>query len=144
MMMSGRPTLAVIVQGPNCVNNMRKLAGGVPQYKIEDWRSKFFGYKAMTLPAEAAPGTVRGDCSHADGTLAALLGRPVPNMIHASDSEVSYKDEMRVLAKHGLFRPVIREYNLPAWEVHYGVRLVKLRPKDGKYRMPRWQRIKTG
>ena len=59
------PVVAIVAQGPNAIKLVRKLMGS-------------------TNPAEAAPGTVRGDLALDTGS----------NLIHGSDSEESAKKEI--------------------------------------------------
>ena len=59
------PVVALVLEGPSAISTTRKLMGG-------------------TNPADAAPGTIRGD-------LAVFIGM---NLIHGSDSESSAKREI--------------------------------------------------
>lgn len=64
------PVLAMVWQGDDCVTLVRKLVGS-------------------TKPAEAAPGTIRGDfCAHTSH-----------NIIHASDSDASAEREINLFFK---------------------------------------------
>ena len=55
------PSLAVVVEGPNSVYSMRKLAGGLPEYKLEGKNVVFEKYSAQFQPLIAPMGTIRGD-----------------------------------------------------------------------------------
>lgn len=64
------PVVAMVWQGDDCVTLVRKLVGA-------------------TKPAEAAPGTIRGDfCIHTN-----------KNVIHASDSDASAEREINIFFK---------------------------------------------
>lgn len=64
------PVVAMVWQGDDCITLVRKLTGS-------------------TSPAEALPGTIRGDfCSHTQH-----------NIIHASDCEESAKREVELFFK---------------------------------------------
>ena len=64
------PVVAMVWQGDDCVNLVRKLVGS-------------------TKPSEAAPGTIRGDfCLHTQF-----------NVIHASDSDTSAEREINLFFK---------------------------------------------
>ncbi len=64
------PVVAMVLQGDDCVALVRKLTGS-------------------TSPAEAAPGTIRGDfCSHTSH-----------NIIHASDCDESAEREINLFFK---------------------------------------------
>lgn len=64
------PVVAMVWQGDDCVTIVRKLVGA-------------------TKPAEAAPGTIRGDfCIHTS-----------KNVIHASDSDASAEREINLFFK---------------------------------------------
>lgn len=64
-MITSGPVLAMVLEGPHCVELVRKLVG-------------------HTLPLMAAPGTIRGDYSYDSSYLANTHRRPIKNMIHAS------------------------------------------------------------
>lgn len=67
---SSGPVVAMVLQGDNCVSLVRKIVGS-------------------TNPAEAVPGTIRGDfCSHTNH-----------NIIHASDSDESAEREINLFFK---------------------------------------------
>ncbi len=100
--MVGLPTLAIVVQGPNSIATMRKLAGGLPKYAIDGSDVRFRGYSAQFDPTLAPIGTVRGDMCSVSTDFANSIGMPVPNFMHASDSPDSYKKEIGLLKHHKL------------------------------------------
>lgn len=59
------PVVAMVIEGHNAVAKIRKLVGG-------------------TSPADAEPGTIRGDFSVDSYKLSDVSHRPVQNLIHAS------------------------------------------------------------
>jgi nucleoside-diphosphate kinase len=59
------PVLAMVFEGPNAIEVIRKITG-------------------PTMPAKAAPGTIRGDYSFDSAAQANVDKRPVRNLIHAS------------------------------------------------------------
>jgi nucleoside-diphosphate kinase len=63
--MSSSPVLAFVLEGPHAIEVVRKIVGS-------------------TLPAKAAPGTIRGDYSFDSSALANLAKRPIRNLVHAS------------------------------------------------------------
>ena len=63
--MTSAPVFAVVLEGPHAIDVVRKLTGN-------------------TLPAKAAPGTIRGDYSFDSSAMANLSKRPIRNLIHAS------------------------------------------------------------
>ncbi len=69
------PIIAMILEGNNAVNTVRKLTGPT---NIED----------------AAPGTIRGDYSHDTFSLSDELDRPLLTIIHASDSVETAETEI--------------------------------------------------
>ncbi len=71
------PVVAVVLEGHNAVKLVRKLVG-------------------PTAPADAPPGTIRGDFSFETYTMADKLGRPLYNLIHASDSSSEAEREIAV------------------------------------------------
>ncbi len=84
------PVVAMVIEGANAVDVVRKLIGS-------------------TEPASAPPGTIRGDYAHITFDRADSTGRPVTNLIHASDSEESAKREIELW-----FKPEeIHSYELP-------------------------------
>lgn len=69
------PVCAVVLEGPHAVELVRKITG-------------------HTLPAAAAPGTIRGDLSYDSAYLANTGRRAIKNLIHASGSEEEAKYEI--------------------------------------------------
>lgn len=61
------PIVAAIIRGSDAIRIVRKMVGA-------------------TLPINAAPGTIRGDYSADSAAVAAIEGRAVRNLIHASGS----------------------------------------------------------
>lgn len=59
------PVLAFVLEGYNAIKIGRKITG-------------------VTLPSEAAPGTIRGDLTHDNPELANFYDRPMRNLVHAS------------------------------------------------------------
>ncbi len=64
---SSGPVIAIVIEGVNAVENVRKLTGD-------------------TEPKTALPGTIRGDFSHVSYEHADSSKSPVKNIIHASSS----------------------------------------------------------
>ncbi len=71
------PTVAVVLEGHDVINKVRTVVGD-------------------TAPSKAAPGTIRGDYSFDSYGLADVSGRPIQNLIHASDSSESAKREIAI------------------------------------------------
>jgi nucleoside-diphosphate kinase len=71
------PVLALVIEGPHAVDVVRKIAG-------------------FTLPAKAAPGTIRGDYSFDSSSLANLAKRPIRNLIHASGDKSEAEFEINL------------------------------------------------
>jgi nucleoside-diphosphate kinase len=69
------PILATVWEGYDAIKVVRKLVGS-------------------TKPAEAAPGTIRGDFSIDNVELANALKRPFRNLIHASGNEAEAENEL--------------------------------------------------
>jgi nucleoside-diphosphate kinase len=69
------PILATVWEGYDAIKVARKLVGS-------------------TKPAEAAPGTIRGDFSIDNVELANALKRPFRNLIHASGNEAEAENEL--------------------------------------------------
>lgn len=69
------PVVAMVWEGPNAVKVVRKIVGD-------------------TVPANAAPGTIRGDFSWDSPELANSIGRPFYNLIHASGEVDEAIDEI--------------------------------------------------
>ncbi len=83
------PTVAVVVEGHDAINKIRALVGD-------------------TAPNKAAPGTIRGDFAFDSYGLADVSGRPIQNLIHASDSPESSKREIAVWFKKDELHPYQR------------------------------------
>ena len=66
-MMSSGPVEALIVEGENAIDEVRRIVGA-------------------TEPIAADPGTIRGDLSQDTYALADTEGRAVYNLVHASDA----------------------------------------------------------
>ena len=115
------PTLAVIVEGPNSIKMMRKLAGGLPVYEIQSSKLVFKDYEAQFQPLMAPMGTIRGDYSPADIAIPDTNLIPAPNYMHASESEDEFRRELSVLMKHKhLTGEDFIEYERPDWEIMWG------------------------
>ena len=71
------PIVAVVLEGHNVVKHVRKLVG-------------------PTAPADAAPGTIRGDFSFETYQMADTLERPLQNLIHASGEVLEAEREIKV------------------------------------------------
>ena len=74
---TGQRIVAIVVQGPNAITCMRKLAGN-------------------TEPFTAVPGTIRGDFSTDSYEIADSAERPIHNLIHVSDSPESSEREIAI------------------------------------------------
>jgi nucleoside-diphosphate kinase len=59
------PVVVFVLEGYNAIKIGRKITG-------------------VTLPSEAAPGTIRGDLTHDNPELANYYDRPMRNLVHAS------------------------------------------------------------
>lgn len=77
---SSSPTVAVVLEGHDVINKVRLMVGD-------------------TAPNKAMPGTIRGDFSFDSYGLSDVSGRPIQNLIHASDSVESAKREIAVWFK---------------------------------------------
>ncbi len=75
--LSGKPIIAMIVQGNNAICQMRKLAG-------------------PTEPINAEPSTIRGKFSTDSFELADFYDRPLENIIHVSDSYETTDEEIKI------------------------------------------------
>lgn len=71
------PTIAMVLEGHDVINKVRVMIGD-------------------TAPNKAAPGTVRGDFALDSYGLADASGRPIQNLIHASDSRDSANREIKI------------------------------------------------
>lgn len=84
-MMSEGPVIAVVLEGIEAVEIVRKMVGG-------------------TEPKSAQPGTIRGDYSHISFTHANAEGIATPNVIHASgDSEEAKLEISHWFSQNELF-----------------------------------------
>lgn len=71
------PSVAIVLEGHDVVNKVRTIVGA-------------------TAPSSALPGTIRGDFAFDSYGLADVSGRPIQNLIHASDSAESAKREIAI------------------------------------------------
>ena len=71
------PVVAIVIEGHNAVLTVRKLIG-------------------PTSPENAQPGTIRGDFSHETYVMADSRGRPIQNLIHASESTAEAEREIKI------------------------------------------------
>ena len=71
------PVVALVLQGHNAVKHVRKVVGS-------------------TAPADAAPGTIRGDYAFDTYKLSDESNRPVQNLIHASGEVDEAEREIKV------------------------------------------------
>ncbi len=71
------PTVAICLEGHDVINKVRTIVGD-------------------TAPSKAAPGTIRGDFAFDSYGLADVSGRPIQNLIHASDAIDSAKREIDI------------------------------------------------
>lgn len=69
--------IALIIEGYGAISKVRKLIG-------------------FTIPAQAEPGTIRGDFGSDSAVNAALAGRSIENLVHASDSEETADREIHL------------------------------------------------
>jgi nucleoside-diphosphate kinase len=83
------PTVAICLEGHDVINKVRTIIGD-------------------TAPSKAAPGTIRGDYSFDSYGLADFSGRPIQNLIHASDSPDSAKREISIWFKNDEIHPYQR------------------------------------
>ena len=74
LLISG-PVVTMVWEGANAIELVRKMVGS-------------------TEPASSTPGTIRGDYAHMSYKRADELNIGVPNLIHASDSNESAKNEI--------------------------------------------------
>ncbi len=124
MNMTKYPTLVTVVEGPNSIKAMRKLAGGLPKYESINFNIIFKGYEAQFRPINAPMGTIRGDYSAVDIDIPDTNLIPVPNYIHASADEKDYKREIDVLLKYNhISEKDFIEYEKPEWKILFGVDL---------------------
>lgn len=71
------PVVALVIEGHNAIATIRKICGD-------------------TAPSGAAVGTIRGDYAIESYVMADGLGRPLQNLIHASDAVKSAEREIAV------------------------------------------------
>ncbi len=69
--------IALILEGNSAIKKVRKLIG-------------------FTIPAQAEPGTIRGDFGSDSAVSAAIGGRSMENLVHASDSVETAENEIRL------------------------------------------------
>jgi nucleoside-diphosphate kinase len=90
------PVLAMVLEGHNVVNVIRKMAG-------------------PTNVEEAMPGTIRGDYSHDTYGLANVSDRPIITVIHASGNVEEAKNEINIW-----FKPEeVHTYDKVDTKLHY-------------------------
>ncbi|MBI4146735.1 nucleoside-diphosphate kinase [Candidatus Woesearchaeota archaeon] len=83
------PIVALVLEGHDVIGKVRVIVGD-------------------TAPNKAAPGTIRGDFAFDSYGLADTSGRPIQNLIHASDSQESAKREIGVWFKPDEIHPYQR------------------------------------
>ena len=71
------PSVAMCIEGHGAIEKIRLMCGA-------------------TAPISAAPGTIRGDFSFDSYGLSDKSGRPIQNLIHASDSRESAEREIKI------------------------------------------------
>ena len=71
------PSVALCIEGHGAIEKIRLMCGS-------------------TAPINAAPGTIRGDFSFDSYGLSDKSGRPIQNLIHASDSRESAEREIKI------------------------------------------------
>jgi nucleoside-diphosphate kinase len=71
------PTVAIALEGHDVIKKVRVIVGD-------------------TAPSSAGPGTIRGDFAFDSYGLADVSGRPIQNLIHASDSRESAERELSI------------------------------------------------
>ena len=76
LLVSG-PVVAMVLEGADAIALVRKMAG-------------------PTQPAEAQPGTIRGDYAHMNYSRADGKGMALPNLIHASDAKETAEKEIHL------------------------------------------------
>lgn len=71
------PVVALLLEGVDAVANVRRMIG-------------------PTFPAQAAPGTIRGDFAHMSKAYAEGTGKAIANLVHASGSvdEAKYEAQL--------------------------------------------------
>lgn len=83
------PVIALVLEGHGVIDKVRTLVGG-------------------TAPSSALPGTIRGDYAFDSYGLADKSGRPLQNLIHASDSVESAEREIKIWFKQDEIYPYER------------------------------------
>jgi nucleoside-diphosphate kinase len=78
--MSQGPVMALVLEGINAVENVRKIVGG-------------------TEPKTASPGTIRGDFAHVSFSHADNVDKAIENLIHASGNLEEAKVEVSLWFK---------------------------------------------
>ncbi|MBW3019038.1 nucleoside-diphosphate kinase [Candidatus Woesearchaeota archaeon] len=74
------PSVAMCIEGHGAIDKVRALVG-------------------VTAPMNAMPGTIRGDLAFDSYQLSDESGRPIQNLIHASDSIETAKREIKIWFK---------------------------------------------
>ncbi len=83
------PSVAICLEGHDVIGKVRQIVGD-------------------TAPNKAAPGTIRGDFAFDSYGLADVSGRPIQNLIHASDSRESAEKEIKIWFKDNELHPYQR------------------------------------
>lgn len=83
------PTVAICLEGHDVIGKVRTMVGD-------------------TAPNKASPGTIRGDFSFDSYGLADVSGRPIQNLIHASDAKESAEREIKIWFKDNELHPYSR------------------------------------
>ena len=83
------PVIALVLEGHDVIKKVRIMVGD-------------------TAPNKAAPGTIRGDYSFDSYGMADETGRPIQNLIHASDSVESANREIKIWFKDEELHPFQR------------------------------------
>lgn len=95
--MTESPVIAVVLEGVEAVNHVRKMVG-------------------TTDPKNSAPGTIRGDYTHLTQGYTNKIGSTLPNIIHASGSTAEAKKEIALWFN----KDEIYEYTAPYQESAFG------------------------
>ncbi len=90
------PIVAMVLEGHNAINVVRKLTG-------------------PTNVEQAMPGTIRGDYSHDTYGLANVSDRPILTVIHASGDKPDAEKEIKIWFED----KEIHTYKKPEEDVHY-------------------------
>jgi len=83
------PAVAVCIEGHGAIEKVRAIVGA-------------------TAPMNAMPGTIRGDYAFDSYGLADNLGRPLQNLIHASDAKEAAEREIKIWFKQEELHPYQR------------------------------------